>query len=201
MIDEENLRSISTWKKISEISEFPFTSFDELISSVKDGSYKIILSHTAARELSTLIRTLTGTVINLILLLIPWLFILVLIGVSIWLHNYYLFIGIPIVVLFFVISNPMMPMPGPVILNKIVLLAFFVFLIALWKEWQTAEWLIASMILPFLSNREMYRENINALYKECLNSEPLFLFLFEKYGVEVRNLLTGEEYWNKLDTA
>jgi len=201
MIDEEKLRLNSTWGKVSEIPDFPFTSFDELISSVKDGSYTINPSYSTARELSALIRTPIGSVINFILLLVPWLFILVLIGISIWLQNYYLLFGIPIVALFFLMSNPLLPMPGPAIINKIVLLAFFVFLIALWGEWQTAEWLIASMILPFLSNREMYRENINALYKEILSSEPLFLYLFEKYGVEVRNSLTGEEYYNKLDST
>jgi hypothetical protein len=199
MINEDKIRSLCKLKSLNDIPGLPFKSFDELKVAVYEGTYAIDVSYPAARELSTTIRTPLGAFNNLILLFAPWIMMLCVVGVAIWLGNYLVLLGLPIALISNFIGNPMAPGKG--FFGMTAWLAFLFLLFAIWQGWYTTTWLLASGVVPFFSNREMYRENISALHKAVLNSETLFLYLYEKYAIRLRNTETGEEYWNIGDRA
>ena len=194
MLDEENLRSRCKWANLGEVPDLPFKSFDELTESLKNGIYHLELSYPAARELAPVVRTSLGQIINLTLLLSPWLMIVLVLGATFWLGMYVILLGIPIALISHFFGNPMMP--GHNFFRIVHLLAVVVFSFMLWHGYQTASWLLASAIFPFLSNVMMYRGNVAALDRATRRSEPLFLYLYEKGALRLRNTDTGKEYWN-----
>ncbi|MCH8261698.1 MAG: hypothetical protein IIA77_01430 [Proteobacteria bacterium] len=194
MFDEDKLQELCEWTKLEEVPDLPFNSFEDLIASINDGEYAMDLSYTAARELARIVRTPFGQIINLVLLVFPWIVIAAVIAASFWIDNYFILFGIPIALLAHFLGNPMMPAHNTILF--MVLIGVFVFLYTLWQGQVTVSWLFGSAIFSFFSNRLMYRSNLTALKKAAKKSETLFLYLYGKVALRLRNIETGKEYWS-----
>ncbi|MBI5417526.1 hypothetical protein HZA55_06215 [Candidatus Poribacteria bacterium] len=189
---EVKLRELNKLEYVSEISGFPFDSFQKLKDAVHKNEYTIGIEYSAATEAATFINTRFVKILLLILAIIPWIILSFAIIFALILKNYYLFFAIPIVGLTFVFSNPLNPRKNYIsivgYLGTVVLL-FFVLI-----NNQTIFWLLSSFAITFWSVRAFYKRNTIALREAIMNSEIFFTYSYKKKAITIRNNQTGKVY-------
>lgn len=193
MFDEDALRAKNKWKYIDEVPNLPFRSFGELQDALDEGKYRLNVSYVAARQLAMFTNSAPEKLLNLILVLLPFIVILTLIIAAIFLGNYLLLLWIPVPFISSLMGNPMNPSRSIASLFNFV--AFIGLIVSYWFGYQTFFWLCVAFFVPFVANRVMYKLNLRALERTLKNSEPLFLNQYQKCGLRLRNTETGEELW------
>jgi hypothetical protein len=180
--DEDALRESNLLKSVADAPDLPFQTYSDIQNAVANRSYVLDVSYIAARELAPFVRSYSGRLLNLLLAFVPVITIIAIVAWAFWRGRFLFLAGVPIVVIGHFLSHPMNPLRRPLTwLNYILVLA----MVALWNETPTV--LLASFILPFVANREMYAGNVRDLRAALLRSEPLFLNQYSKGSMKLRN--------------
>jgi hypothetical protein len=193
VIDEEKVKAKNKWKNISDVPNLPFESFKNLQNLLENRTCSLGISYPAAREFSMHTNTIIGKLIVLIATLTPFLMVILLIFLSIFLGNYWLLLWTPIPFIANFMGHPMNP--SRIVMSFLSFLfllggvLFYIFNI------QSLFWLCLVFVVSFWANRVMYGINLIALRNYVKTSEALFLYLYEKGALRVTDNETHQNYW------
>ena len=180
------------WKRVQDIPDFPFSTFEDAVTKIKSGEYSTGLDFTASNMFARWLYGDAHKYFFLLLALTPFIAVLVSIGLSIWLNNYWLLFGALLGFLGQFTSNPYNPAKGLFNTLVTVLVALFVWLIYSGNE--TGSILIAFYVVPFWLNRYIYKQNQKKLNDASLTSEMLFIYLYQTAKLGFRDK-SGKSYW------
>jgi len=92
-------------------------------------------------------------------------------------------------------SNPYNPSKN--FWKPIVGILFLVFLYGLWQSKETITLLSAFFVFPFFINSFLYNMNQNKLMEAALNSEKIFIFLYQTGKLGLKHNESHKSYWHK----
>jgi hypothetical protein len=192
MIDESVLRAQCVWSSIAEIPEFPTSNFVDLRTRVFERCYTLGIDYSVANQIA---HSVCGTPYSCAVLMmgaLPYLVVVALVVAVFVTFNLRLLFGIPIAVFAFVMANPIIPVRRA--MTVFAVLVSLVMVGAALGAYPTVAWLCAVFVSIFMVIRLFYSANARALRLAALDSEALFLFLYENHGCTVRDNETGRIY-------
>ncbi len=192
---EEQIKPKLKWNKIEDIPDFPISNFKELKKMVANGEFQIGIDFSTANTLAEWLYGKGYAIFFLILASTPFIVAILSIILVIVFKNLWLIIGLPLGFLGMFMSNPYNP--SKKFWESMIGLLFLIFLWAMWQEKLVTAFLSASFVVPFLINRFVYSMNQNKLRKVVMNSEKIFIFLYQTSKLGLKNNKTGEIYWYK----
>jgi hypothetical protein len=190
----EAVRHASTTQEetIADIPGFPFDTFEELQTAVRERSFSLGVSSLAAAEWldRSNLRFKKGVVVALSL----WLFVASIAAAvaAFWLGNYWLLAAVPIQALAFYVSQPSSPIRKWVTVAGAVSIIIFANL--LFNRLTTAATLVAYAGLTFAAVRAAGYVADSAFRKALLSDEQLFLKAYTRRVCTLRNNRTKQVY-------
>ena len=197
MRDFSRLLENTKCKSVSEITDFPAKTFRELESAEKSGALSLGVDRTAANNLGSSVHGPLYSIWIFSLMIAPFVVAVI---VPIWgayAGRYLLVFAAPVALTATFFANPHNPSRRGMTLIGFV--AFVIFCIAVSLSWVTAAWLLFAFTAPIWTVRTLYRTNAEQLLAAVRQSEPLFLFLYERGVCTVRDNTTGQEYSGRTD--
>jgi hypothetical protein len=192
---EERITPQLNWKKIEEVPEFPLKSFDEVKQRVASNQFGIGLDFTTANQVAQGLYGKGYAVLFTILASVPMIGVLLAIGASIWLGNYWLLAGAPLAFIGQFLSNPYNPAKS--FANGLQGVFILILLYALWQNSETATYLPLFFVVAFWVNRSLYRRNQARLIRVALQSERIFIFLYQTGKLGLKDNSTLQMYWHR----
>jgi len=184
--------------RVEELSNFPFDNFKTFSNAAKSGMAFIGIDMSIAREWTFASKSCPVFLrfLSRISHLIPWLILIAIIIFSIIkLHFWYLFLIIPVIISFLLLS-PLSLMKG---LRKFIVglsyigivFSVFIFIPAIF-------WISLIFIIIWNNNKFLYYYSSKVLRKKVVYNEELLCLLYHARALNVR-LDNGETYWTDLD--
>lgn len=192
---EEQITPKLKWKKIEEIPDFPFSNFEKVKTKISKGEFQIGIDFTTSNKLAQWLYGKGHAFFFIALASTPFIVAFISIFLAIFLKNWWLLAGTLLGFLGQVMSNPYNPSKN--FWKPIVGTLFLVFVWALWQGKTTAALLSAFFIFPFFINSFVYNMNQNKLREVSMDSEKIFIFLYQIGKLGLRNNNTGESYWHR----
>lgn len=192
---EEKIADDLKWDKIGDIPDFPFVNFDETKHDIIKGKFSLGIDFTISNQLARWIYGKKYGVFFLILAATPVIVAIFSITLAFVLSNYYLLLGVVLGFAGQFLSNPYNPIKN--LFNSVVVVLFLVFLFSFWQGKETVTYLSAFFVFPFIINSYLYRMNQKKLENIALQSEKIFIYLFQNNKLSLRNNETGQTYFNR----
>lgn len=177
---------------VADIPGFPFDTFEELQTAVRERSFGLGVSSLAAAEWldTSNLRFKKGAVVALSLLL--FVAAIAAAVAAFWLGNYWLLAAVPIQALAFYLSQPSSPIRKWVTVAGAVSIIIFANL--LFNRLTTAATLVAYAGLTFAAVRAAGYIADSAFRKALLSDERLFLKAYNLCACTLRNNRTKQVY-------
>jgi len=213
---EEKLRSASRWHSVSEIPNFPFTSFAEMLSAIAAGRCYISVSSLGFRR-TNLTSGRAQQAWGGFLSWVPFLVVLASIVAAIACRNGWMLIGIPAAVFGMIQGAAPLSIFRPILLVTrrdpavpliirlaanvpLVLASWFVgalippalFGWMLFTNHEAAAWVVASYMLSIHAIRVFRARGTIALRAAAKKSETFFLFALSQGDCALRDSTTGQ---------
>src|SRR3989344_4357638 len=174
---EKKIAGDLKWNKIENIPDFPLANFDEVKRGVEANKFSLGIDFTTSNQLAQWLYGQGHKYFFLILASTPIIVAILSIILAIVLNNYWLLAGIALGFIGQFMSNPYNPAKN--FWKPIVGILFLVFLYGLWQGKETITYLPAFFVFPFFINSFVYSMNQNKLTEVALNSEKVFIFLYQ----------------------
>lgn len=184
----------SKWQRVADIPEFPFDNFSDLQKALKDKSYSLGIDSLAAANWGTSFTTGLGRSVITLMSLLVCLSILAAPAIALWLKDYWLIAGVPIIAVMFFVSAP--DVRGRRVVTVFGVLA--VLLAAdLWlRELYTLAWLVGFGAFTFIAVRVASYITHTSMRDAITSRENVFLFMYEQASCSLRDNKTGQIYTN-----
>lgn len=194
MLDQEKLRAKSKWNSVADIPDFPFESFDQLKEAVNDGTYSVGVDRGRARELYSLVGPSFAAqlIIEQMHAIVVWI-TLASIGGALVLRNLWLLLGIPLALLFFWLATAL-HFRGSSLGWLLACLGIIGIIWGFSRGSRVPSCLLATAVIPLVTVGVVYSVSVKTARSAILKSEPLFLFLFERFACTLRDNTTGRTY-------
>ena len=197
MLEQEKLWAASKWNSVADIPDFPFDSFDQLKAALATGMYDLGIDRGRARELYPLIaRSFVAQLVReQVDAIWIWLALASIAGALV-LRNFWLLLGIPLALLSWWLATAL-HFPRGRSNSLRWLLGWLGIIGGIWAFWQGSRvpsCLLATAGIPLVTVGIVYSVSVKAVRSAILESEALFLFLFEKFACTVRDNTTGRTY-------
>src|SRR3989344_848735 len=192
---EERIIPKLKWNKIADIPNFPLNSFEDVKRRVETNQFDLGIDFTTSNELAQWLYGQWHKFFFLILASTPIIVVIASLVLAFALGNYWLLAG---VVLGFVgqfLSNPYIP--SKKFWKPIVGLLFVIFVYSLWQGKETMTYLSAFFVFPFFTNSYVYRMNQGKLERVALQSEKIFIYLFQSGKLGLRDNANGQSHWHR----
>ena len=111
------------------------------------------------------------------------------------LGNYWLLIGVVLGFAGQFLSNPYNPSKN--FWKPIVGLLFLVFVYGLWQGKETMTYLSAFFVFPFFINSFVYSMNQDKLKAVAMQSEKIFIFLYQNGKLGLKDNSNEQMYWHR----
>jgi len=190
---ERQIESTLKWKKIKELPNFPIIHLEELKKKINSGEYSISIDFTTANEFARGLYGARYAIFFFVLASTPFIVATLSVILAFILKNYYLLFGIISAFAGFFLSNPYNPFKSfwKSMVGILLLVCFY----GIWRDNLMITFLSGFFIIPFFVNEFIYNLNRNKLKEIALNSEKIFIFLFQNGKLRLINNKTGESYW------
>jgi hypothetical protein len=191
---ENKITSELKWNTISDIPDFPLIDFKDTKLQIEEDKFTVGIDFSTANEFA---QWLYGKGHRFFFLILATVSVIVAISslvLAIVLSNYWLLFGIAIGFAGQFLSNPYNPLKT--YLKPIVGVLFLVFVYGLWKGMETMTFLSSSFILPFFINSFLYNMNQNKLRAVAMDSEKIFIFLYQNGKLGLKDNTNGKRYWH-----
>lgn len=180
------------WKRIEDIPELPAGNFAEVKQKASSGEFSVGIDFTTANELAAWMYGRRYATLFLFLTWVPYLAVLMSIVLAIAMKSSALLLGIPVIIVAELGSNPYIPFRR--VFNGIFLVAVLGFLWALWTDTQLLVYLSGFFVVSFWTNRHLYNRNSKKLRQVALGSEAIFIYLYQIGKLGLKDS-TGTMYW------
>ena len=191
---EEKIAPDLQWKKIEDIPNFPLSSFDEVKQKLKTSEFSVGIDFTTANELAKWLYGSRHKTFFLLLASTPIIVAINSLVLALVLGNFWLLFGVILGFAGQFLSNPYNPSKN--FWKPIVGMLFLVFLYGLWQGRETTTYLSAFFVFPFFINSYTYSMNRGKLEHTALNSEKIFIFLYQDGKLGLKHNESGRAYWN-----
>jgi hypothetical protein len=190
---EEKIAPELSWQKIEDIPDFPLHSMSEVKSSVEADQFTVGIDYTTSNTYATWLYGGGHKILYLILGSIPITIAIVSLVLVFVLGNYWLLFGVILGFAGQFLSNPYNPSKG--FWKSVVGLLFFVLVYGLWQGKETMIYLSAFFIIPFFTHEFIYSMNQNKLIAVALDSETIFIYLYQTGELGLKDCSNGKSYW------
>lgn len=187
---ESEISNELKWNSVEKIPHFPMDSFTELQNAISNKTYDVGVDFTTANQLSSWIFGKVYTILYLILTWVPYIVVAASIVLSIVLNNYWLCIGIALAFFGMLVSNPYNPTKS--FWSFISVCLFGIFVYGVLNKSETIALLSAFFVVPFFTNSYLYGSNAYLVRKLALNSEKVFIYLFQNNKMYLRHNATNK---------
>ena len=191
---ENAIKDDLKWEKVSsiDVDEFPFKNYEEVKEKFYS-KYSFGIDYTVANKLAQWLYGKGHTFLFLLLASIQFLVPIASIIMAIVLSNYWLLLGVFFGPVGFFVANPYNPFRK--FFNAVVfcLCLFLIYLVL--EGGETLIVLIVFYILPFFVSKYIYHSNQKKLEKVALQSELIFIFLYQNKALGFRNNETGKNHF------
>ncbi len=180
------------WQTVAEIPSFPFHTFEELQQALTDRRYSLGVDSLAAAELAGTFSSRLGNLVIGLLSLLLCLAALLALLLAVWLGNYWLLAGVPIIAIYFFASAPTVPWRRimSVVGGFTILLALDFWL----RDLNTPAYLVGFGAFTFLAVRLANYITRTSLCEAITSTETIFLFMYEQAICTLRDNKTGQVY-------
>jgi len=192
---EKQIEPKLKWERVEEIPDFPIPNFEEVKKKASTDEFSIGIDFTTANELAQWLYGKGHTIFFLVLASTPFIVAIASFVLSVVFKNWWLLAGVPLGFLGQFMANPYNPSKN--FWKPIVGMLFLVFVWAVWQGKVTAAFLSACFVFPFFINSCVYRMNQNKLMEVALNSEKVFIFLYQNGKLGLRHNESGKSYWHR----
>jgi len=190
---EAHVKTNLTWKSVGEIPSFPFETLSQIRKSEESNEVSIGVDYSIANQVAmNLYGKLYATVFAIVAATWTWVGIAAIVLAFI-LGNYWLLLGVPIAFFSFMVSNPYNPVKGLFTIVNYTSIALLIY--GLITGAINLVLFTIFFSVPFIVNSAMYRKNWNKLRGLALNSETLFLYLFQHNAIGLQFNDTGKVLW------
>jgi len=189
---EEQITPKLKWNKIGDIPNFPLNSFEDVKRRVEANQFGIGIDFTTSNELA---QWLYGSGYKLFFLLLASTLHIVVITsfvLAFILGNYWLLAGVVLGFAGYFLSNPYNP--SKKFWKPIASLLFLVFAYGLWQDKETMTYLSAFFVFPFFINSFLYSMNQSKLKAVAMNSENIFIYLYQIEKLYLRDNSNKQMY-------
>ncbi len=183
------------WNRIEDIPDFPISTYEEVKQKVASKEFLLGIDYTTANHLGQWLYGKGYTAFSYILSCAPFLVAIASPILAIILRNWWLLAGMLLGFIGQLSSNPFNPWRG-----FLRLIAATVFLVFIWASSQarmTVALLSAFFVFPFFINGFLYSMNQKKLYRVALDSEKIFIFLYQTGKLGLKHRESGKSYWNR----
>jgi len=181
------------WTKIEDIPNFPISNFEEVKKKINTGEFSVGIDFTIANNFATWLYGKAHAIFFFVLASTPFIVALISLILAFIFRNYWLLFGIILGFAGQLLSNPYNPLKS--FWNLIAKMLFLVFLYGFWNGKETMAFLSAFFVFPFFINSFIYRMNQNKLKEVALNSEEIFIFLYQNRALGLRDNKSNKSYW------
>lgn len=192
---EEQITPELKWRKIEEIPNFPLNSFEDVKQRVEANQYSIGIDFSTANELTLWLYGGGYKLFFLLLASTPIIVAILSLVLAFVLGNYWLLSGIVLGFAGQFLSNPYNPTKN--FWEQIVGILFLVFVYGLWQGKETMTYLSACFVFPFFINSFVYSMNQNRLKAIAMQSEKIFIFLWQNGKLGLKDNSTGQMFWHR----
>lgn len=192
---EEQITPKLKWKKIEQIHDFPISNFEEVKKKTNTDEFQVGIDFSTANELAQWLYGKGHMIFFLALASTPFIVAAVSVVLTIILKNWWLLAGVPLGFFGQFMANPYNPSKN--FWKPIVGILFLVFVWAVWQGGIIAAFLSAFFVFPFFINSFVYSMNQNKLREVAMNSQRVFIFLYQIGKLGLKNNNTGESYWHR----
>lgn len=191
---ESRIETDLRWQRIEEIPGFPVRDFAEVRQKVRSGDISLGIDFTTANQLVGWLYGRLYRISFLLLAWIPYLSVLLAVVLAIALKSFVWLLAIPIIIVAEVGSNPYNPLRR--LFDVGFAIAIAVLLWALFTGNIVVAGLSGFFLAAFRANRFLYYRNQRKLRQVALDSEPIFIYLYQlgKLGLKDR---AGKTYWDR----
>ncbi|MEW6730201.1 MAG: hypothetical protein AB1489_02570 [Acidobacteriota bacterium] len=180
------------WQRVSDIPDFPFDNFAELQQALSAHHYSLGIDSLTAARLSPTFSSWLGNILIKLLSLLLCASIIAVLTATIWLSNYWLLLGVPIVAVMFVISSP--TISGRQLFSIIGGLAILLALDCWLRDLSIAACLFGMAGYTFVAVRLANYITRTSLCEAIAADESIFLYMFERASCTIRDNKTGRVY-------
>jgi hypothetical protein len=180
------------WPDVGKIPNFPARNFPDVKEKVEMGQFDVGVDNTVANYTAAAVHKGLFRPIFIIWLNMQVILAALAVVLSIIMKDYALLLGVPLVFLSEIVSNPYNPFRG--FLSKLAIVISLYALHGFYFGASSGTYLAALFIVNFWGNRGFYRHNRNLLERIALNSEKILIYLYQTGSLFLRNNMTGETY-------
>lgn len=183
-------------KKVEDLKNFPFQNFSEFKEAYSDEVVNLAIDRGASLTFANHSNyTSRWVAIKLIILsLLPYVSGLVYFVYILITKNWWLLLTLPLLVIYFFIFHPSTKR----LLGFIAtLFSILPFIGLMWGYFNNISWMAAvciTLIIMWYAEREVYKQSINEITKQCLEHEKILSFLWDKKKLNLR-FYNGDSYW------
>lgn len=191
---EEKITPDLKWGKIEDIPNFPLSSFADIKQQVGANKFSIGIDFTTSNQLAEWLYGKGHCIFFLILASAPTIVAIASIVLAFVLGNYWILLGIILGFIGQFLSNPYNPLKS--FLKPIIGILFLIFLYGLWQGKETIAYLTAFFVLPFFINSYLYEMNQNRLKAVAIQSEKVFIYLYQTGKLGLKDNSSEQCYWH-----
>lgn len=192
---EEKIAGDLKWNKIEDIPDFPLANFDEVKRGIEANKFSLGIDFTTSNQLAQWLYGQGHRFFFLILASAPIIVAILSVILAIVLSNYWLLAGVVLGFIGQFMSNPYNPSKN--FWKPVVGILFLVFLYGLWQGNETISYLSAFFVFPFFINSYLYGMNQGKLERVALQSEKIFIYLFQSGKLGLRDNANGQSHWHR----
>ena len=190
---EEQITPRLKWRRIEDVPNFPLNSFEDVKRRVEANQFSIGIDFTTSNELAHWLYGGGHKLFFLLLASTPFIIAIASLVLAFVLGNYWLLFGVVLGFAGQFLSNPYNPSrnfwkPG-------VGLLFLFFVYGLWQGKETMAYLSAFFAFSFFINGFLYSMNQNKLKAIAINSEKVFIFLYQIEKLGLKDNSNEKMYW------
>ena len=191
---EEQITPDLKWQKIEDIPDFPLSNFNEVKQKIQTKEFSVGIDFTTSNQLAQWLYGQGHKYFFLLLASTPIIVAIASLILSFIFGNFWLLLGIVLGFAGQLLSNPYNPSKN--FWKPVVGTIFLVFLYGLWQGQQTITYLSAFFVFPFFINTYVYSMNQGKLELVALESEKVFIYLYQNGKLGLKHSESGKAYWN-----
>ena len=191
---EEQITPDLKWQKIEDIPDFPLSNFNEVKQKIQTKEFSIGIDFTTSNQLAQWLYGQGHKYFFLLLASTPIIVAIAALILSFIFGNFWLLLGVVLGFAGQLLSNPYNPSKN--FWKPVVGTIFLVFLYGLWQGQQTITYLSAFFVFPFFINSYMYSMNQGKLELVALESEKVFIYLYQNGKLGLKHSESGKAYWD-----
>jgi hypothetical protein len=192
---EEKIAGDLKWNKIENIPDFPLANFDEVKRGVEANKFSLGIDFTTSNQLAQWLYGQGHKFFFLILASTPIIVAITSLVLAFVLGNYWLLLGLILGFAGQLLSNPYNSSKN--FWKPVVGTLFLVFLYGLWQGKETITYLSAFFVFPFFINSYLYGMNQGKLERVALQSEKIFIYLFQSGKLGLKDNSNEQMYWHR----